>query len=454
MIAAETAAVVFLCMYLPSVLPVAAAFTGVWLLNLLAITLIAARRGSPEINCALALFVTALPVAGAVIYFFAAVGKRHCGHLNIKNPVPESDMERAALQGCGVCGAGYENAVYFKSGGDYLAALIREIETAKKRVCLEYFIISRGKIFAELFSALQQAKRNGAEIFIVMDGVGSAFRCGRKELKRLKTVAEVKIFHRLTPMPYSRLNFRDHRKIATVDGRAAFTGGVNIADEYANIQSPHGYWKDTGVAVYGAAAQIFEGLFLSVFRKKYYMDYPKGGGEMRCLPYCDCPPHNSGFCEDLYACAIANAKRCIYITTPYFCAGEKLSSALAFAAARGVDVRIIIPHLPDKKYAFELSKASAERLTKRGVKFYEYTPGFMHSKSMVCDDRLFIGSYNFDYRSMRLNYECGVALDGKVADDAERDFWECLRLSSPLCDKPSCFRRAYRFFLKLVAPLM
>ncbi|MDE7264947.1 MAG: phosphatidylserine/phosphatidylglycerophosphate/cardiolipin synthase family protein, partial [Clostridia bacterium] len=348
---------------------------------------------------------------------------------------------------------GYDNAVYFDSGNDYFAALIREIETAKKRVCLEYFIISRGKIFAELFSALQQAKRNGAEIFVIMDGVGSAFRCGRKELKRLKAIAEVKIFHRLTPMPYSRLNFRDHRKIATVDGRAAFTGGVNIADEYANIRSPHGYWKDTGVAVYGAAAQIFEGMFLSVFRKKYYMDYPKGG-EKRCLPYCDCPPHRSGFCENLYAHAIANSKRCVYITTPYFCAGEKLCSALAFAAERGVDVRVIIPHVPDKKYAFELSKASAEKLIARGVQFYEYTPGFMHSKSMVCDDSLFIGSYNFDYRSMRLNYECGVALDGKVADDAERDFWECLRLSEPLCDNPSFLRRAYRFFLKLVAPLM
>ena len=362
-------------------------------------------------------------------------------------------MERAAWEAGGGCGAGYDRAEYFAGGEQYFAALIHEIAAAKKRVYLEYFIISRGKVFAELFAALQRAHKNGAEIFIIMDGIGSAFRCGRKELKKLKSIGSVKIFHRLAPLPYSRLNFRDHRKIAAIDGKVAFTGGINIADEYANVQSPHGYWKDSGVAIYGGAAEVFEGMFLSVLRKKYYMDCPDGG-EHRCIPYTDCPPHNSGFCEDLYAYAIANAKERVHITTPYFCAGEKLSSALAFAAARGVDVRIIIPHIPDKKYAFELSKAAASSLERRGVKFYEYTPGFMHSKIMVCDNSLYVGSYNFDYRSMQLNYECGVVLEGKAAIDAERDFWECLRLSAPLCDKPSRIRKMYRFFLKLIAPLM
>ncbi len=453
MIAAETAAIIFLCLYLPSFLPVAATFVGVWLLNLAAVTAIAARRGSPEINCALALFVTALPVAGAVIYFFVAGGKRRNGMLEIKNAQTENGLERAALKSLAGCGVGYDKAVYFKSGSDYFTALFREIANAKQRVYLEYFIISRGKVFAELFSALQRAKKNGAEILIIIDGIGSAFRCGRKELKKLRSVAEVKIFHRLSPLPYSRLNFRDHRKIAAIDGKVAFTGGINIADEYANMISPHGYWKDTGVAVYGSAAAVFEGMFLSVLRKRYSMDYPEGGAH-RCLAYSDCPPHNSGFCEDLYVHAIENAKERVHITTPYFCAGEKLSSALAFAAARGVDVRIIIPHIPDKKYAFELSKSAASELEKHGVKFYEYTPGFMHSKITVCDNELYIGSYNFDYRSMQLNYECGVALAGEAAEDAERDFWECLRLSAPLHDNPSKLRRAYRFFLKLVAPLV
>ena len=145
----------------------------------------------------------------------------------------------------------------------------------------------------------------------------------------------------------------------------------------------------------------------------------------------------------------------MHIFTPYFCPSVKLASALEFAAMRGVDVRIIIPHIPDKKYAFELSKTCALPLAAKGVKFYEYTPGFMHAKSMVCDGQAFIGSYNFDFRSMRLNYECGVMFEGEICRQTESDFWDSLRLSAPLREgKLSPFRRFYRFILKLFAPLM
>lgn len=274
-------------------------------------------------------------------------------------------------------------------------------------------------------------------------------------MKKLKTVgAEVKVFHRLKPLIYSRINFRDHRKIAAIDGKVAFTGGINIADEYANIDSPHGYWKDTGVAVYGAAAEVFEGMFLSVWNKSYKTEI-SGSGKYRCLPFYDSPPHRAGFCENAYAAAINSARERVHIFTPYFCATDKTAAALEFAAMRGVDVRIIIPHIPDKKYTFELSKASALPLAAKGVRFYEYTPGFMHAKSMVCDDSAFIGTYNFDFRSMRLNYECGIMFKGEICEQVERDFWDCLRLSSPFCEgKISPFRRVLRFILKLFAPLM
>ncbi|MDE6104623.1 MAG: cardiolipin synthase, partial [Clostridia bacterium] len=143
------------------------------------------------------------------------------------------------------------------------------------------------------------------------------------------------------------------------------------------------------------------------------------------------------------------------IMTPYFCVSEKLFTALEFAARRGVDVRIILPHIPDKKYAFELSKTCAEKLIPSGVKFYEYTPGFMHAKSMICDDGAYVGSYNFDFRSMRLNCECGLFLRGEIAARIERDFWECLRVSEPMKKvKLSPFRKIIRYFLKLLAPLM
>ena len=455
LIAVEAAAIIFLCLYIPAFMPVAGAFAAVWLISLAAVIFAVGRGGSPEINCSVALFIIALPVAGALIYAFSRFRGKERGTLTITNAQPADGLESAAFECCGVSGAGYDRAVYIKNGDEFFNLLFKEIEKAKEKVYLEYFILCRGKIFSRLLSALRTAKDNGAEIKIIIDGIGSAFKSGRKELKKLKAAgAEVKIFHRLIPLLYTGLNFRDHRKIAVIDGRTAFTGGFNIADEYANVNSPFGHWKDSGVAVYGAAAEVFEGMFLSVWQGGYKTEISEGGKE-RCLPYYDSPPERAGFCENAYAAAIGAATRRVHIFTPYFCAGDKLNSALEFAAMRGVDVRIIIPHIPDKKYAFELSKAAALPLTAKGVKFYEYTPGFMHAKSMICDDTLFIGSYNFDYRSMRLNYECGIAFRGEMCEQAERDFWDCLRLSSHVFfGKQTKLKRLKRYVLKLFAPLM
>lgn len=455
LIAAETVAIIFLCLYLPAFLPAAAVFIGAWLITVIAVIAAACRGGSPEINCALILFIIALPVAGALIYALSQINKKEYGALTVTGEKPAAGLESAAYDCCGVGGTGYDKAVYFCGGEEYFTLLFKEIERANKRVYLEYFIFCRGKIFNRLITSLRTAKKNGAEIKIIMDGIGSAFKIGRRELKKLKAIgAEVKIFHRLVPLIYTRLNNRDHRKIAVIDGKVAFTGGFNIADEYANMDSPYGYWKDTGVAVYGETARVFEGMFLSVWKGEYKMQTEERG-KFRCLPFCDSPPSRAGFCENAYAAAISAAKERVHIFTPYFCASDKTAAALEFAALRGVDVRVIIPHIPDKKYALELSKASAAPLAARGVKFYEFTPGFMHAKSMICDDSLFIGSYNFDFRSMRLNYECGIMFKGAMCERAERDFWDCLRLSAPLSEgKVPRFKRIYRFILKLFAPLM
>lgn len=454
LIAAETAAIIFLCLYLPAFMSVAAAFAGVWLITTIAAVCAATSRGSAETNCAAILFIIALPVAGAVIYFITRAGKRKCCRLKVNGGVSLNGEERAAKLYCGTGGADYDKALYFKSGAEYFSTLFSEIEKAQKYVCLEYFIVCRGKIFARLVSALRVAKSRGAEIKIIVDGIGSAFKAGRREYKTLKALGEVKIFNRLSPLLGTGINNRDHRKIAVVDGKVAFTGGFNIADEYANITGPFGYWKDTGVALYGCAAKVFGGMFFAMWGDGYEMP-AETGGKYRCIPYCDSPPTRTAYCENAYLAAISAARRRVHVFTPYFCTGEKLTAALTTAAARGVDVRIIIPHIPDKKYALELSRACAAELSAHGVKFYEYTPGFMHAKSMVCDDKLYIGSYNMDIRSMRLNYECGVVLEGRVCEQAERDFWECVRLSAPFTEgKLSPPRRAVRFIIKLFAPLM
>lgn len=455
LIAAETAAIIFLCLYIPSFFPVATTILGMWLINLISALFVFSKGGLPETCGALTLLIVALPVAGAVICFLSRIGNKECGTFTMQNATPKNGLESAALSVCGVSGAGYDKAVYFKTGEEYFATLFKEIEKAEKRVYLEYFIFRRGKIFSQLIYSLNCARARGAEIKIIFDGVGSAFKMGRREMKRLKaTGAQVRVFNRLTPFLRLRLNFRDHRKIVAIDGKVVFTGGINIADEYANIDSPYGYWKDTGVAVYGAAAEVFEGMFLSVWDGSCMREIPEKG-KYRCLPFYDSPPNRSGFCENAYIAAISSAKERVHIFTPYFCAGEKLASALGFAALRGVDVRIIIPHIPDKKYAFELSKTAALPLMAKGVKFYEYTPGFMHAKSMVCDDSAYIGSYNVDFRSMRLNFECGIMFEGAVSEEIERDFWESVRLSSILkVGKVNIFRRFYRFILTIFAPLI
>ncbi len=445
-IAVQATAIIFLCFYIPSFLPSAIVYAAIWIVTAAAATALFARGGAPEAKCAWFVLITALPIAGAVIYLLATVKRKPCGLLKFKTPDGKSC--------CGACVAGYDRAEYFDCGSKFFDAVFEEISKARKSVYLEFFIISRGAVFERLTEALNSAARNGAEIKIIYDGIGSAFRIGKKQIKRLEKLgAEVKIFHRLTPFPRARLNFRDHRKIISVDGKAAFTGGINIADEYANIDSPHGYWKDSGVGVYGAAAKALEAMFLSVWFKSFETELPSGGN-FSCMPFYDSPPYRA-FCEDAYVCALNRAAERIHILTPYFCTGEKTAAALRFAALRGVDVKIIIPHIPDKKYAFEISKAYAKPLAEAGVKFYEYTPGFMHGKCLICDGDVYLGSYNFDFRSMHYNFECGIKFDGRMTGLAEKDFDACLKLSSPLDEKRiSAPRRFCRFLLKLFSPLI
>lgn len=445
MIAVESAAIIFLCLYIPSFLPSALVYAGIWLITAVTAAALFARGGAPETKCAWFVLIAALPVAGAVIYIIASAKRKPCGILKINS---------ANKDVYGMTEAGYERAEYFDCGAEFFKAAFRSISKARKSVYIEFFIIDRGRIFDGLVEALTAAAQGGAEIKIICDGIGSAFRIGRKQINRLKKLgAEVKIFHRLTPVPRSRLNFRDHRKIIAVDGKAAFTGGVNVADEYANIGSPHGYWKDCGVAVYGEAAKVFEGMFLSIWYGEYEVTVGTDG-KYRCTPFYDSPPCRA-FCEDAYVCALNRAEKRVHILTPYFCVSEKMQAALKFTAARGVDVKIIIPHIPDKKYAFEISKAYAKPLMAAGVKFYEFTPGFMHAKCLICDNEAYLGSYNFDFRSMHYNFECGIKFGGEIAGLAENDFQTCLKLSAPhKARKLNAARRFYSFLLKLFSPLI
>lgn len=456
LIAAQVAAIIFLCLYIPSFLPLAAVSAIVWALSAISAAVLFTRNGAPEVKCVWFVIITALPVAGALIYLLASVKSKPYGILTVSD-AESTGTARAANILSGTADVGYESAEYFPTGADFFKSAFSAISDAKKSVYIEFFIIGRGRIMTEFTEAMKKALKNGAQVKILLDGVGSAFKLGKRDLKRLKKAgAEVKIFHKLLPLAHSKINLRDHRKIITVDGKIAFTGGINLADEYANLTSPYGYWKDTGVVIRGSAAKIFEGMFLSMWFGKYEMKSPKAAvnEKFHCLPFYDSPPKRA-FCEDAFVSEICRTQTRVHIMTPYFCLSDKMLSALTFTARRGVDVKVIIPHVPDKKYAFAVSKAFAHLAAHSGVKVYEYTPGFMHAKAVICDDNVFLGSYNFDFRSTHFNYECGVIFGKEICETVEKDFAECLALSKETAlgknaDKKSLKRFLLRFFSPLI----
>lgn len=453
LIAAQVAAIVFFCLCLPAVLPAMLVLAAEWLLTVLTAVLLLTRDGGAEAKCAWFALIAALPVAGAVLYLLCALKKEERGILEVTGANPSAPLARAANLQCGSCEAGYERAIYFKDGSEFFQTVLQEIGNAKNRIFLEFYILAKGKVFDSTLEALKNAAARGVKIRILIDGLGSAFKAGKREIKALKSIAEVQVFHPLLPLPLSRQNLRDHRKIVTVDGQIAFTGGFNLSDEYARLTRPYGDWKDSGIAVYGNAAKIFEGMFLAMWEGEYRMSAP-GRGQYNCIPFYDSPPRRS-FYEDAVAYAVDCARERIHAFTPYFCIPERLAASLAFAARRGVDVKIILPHIPDKRSVFAISKACAATLTDGGVQFFEYTPGFMHAKCLICDNSVFLGSYNLDFRSMHYNYECGVLFYGELAEEAERDFCDCLALSQPLnAGNPTPVKKFIRFFSRLFAPLV
>lgn len=447
-IAAIFTAIIFLCLYLHSLLPAALGAAASYALSLTSALFLFCRDGRNDYKCAWLAVIAALPIVGAILYAFSCTGSSK--NPNAPSPVPSS----------------YSDCAYFKDGAYYLAELRNRISLATEKVYLEYYIISKGHIWGLLCKELEKALKRGVRVKIIYDGFGSSLRAPKSDFKKLrKAGAEIKVFNKLRPFPVSRLNYRNHRKIGLIDGKTVFLGGVNIADEYANVSSPHGYWKDGGIALCGGIAVEYEKIFLKDFYGESRLPLSvaenaqttAGGGTEETSPVLavtDSPENANGYCEELITAKIYSARERVCIFTPYLCVGEKLKDALVYAAGRGVSVQIIIPEIPDKRVTFEISLSFASELTERGIAVYRFNPGFMHAKCVVCDNEVLLGSYNFDYRSMRLNHECAVWAGGKLAQCAHADFKESLILCTQVGGEISTFRRVARGALKLFSPLV
>ncbi|MBR4880580.1 MAG: cardiolipin synthase, partial [Clostridia bacterium] len=262
---------------------------------------------------------------------------------------------------------------------------------------------------------------------------------------------------------------RDHRKITVIDGKTAFTGGINLADEYINEKERYGYWLDSAALVKGEAVNSFTVIFLELWNgsnrckedfSPYLRETPKGTyTDGYIIPYADAPTDDENVCEHVYMQIINNAKNYIYVETPYFIVDDSMLSAFILAAKSGVDVRIMTPGIPDKKLVHMTTRSYYEALIKAGVRVYEYTPGFVHSKIMVSDDdTATVGTANFDFRSLYLHYECGeLIFNSSAIEDIKQDFLRTLPLCREITEKDTkrnIFVRLGQSILRIIAPLL
>ncbi len=277
-----------------------------------------------------------------------------------------------------------------------------------------------------------------------------------------------KAFSPIMPFLSTYYNYRDHRKILVIDGKTAFNGGVNFADEYINRKERFGHWKDAAVMIKGDAVRSFTLMFLQMWNiseKKPEWDKwlepvePIGKFDGYVLPYADCPLDDEKVGENVYMDILNRATSYVHIMTPYLILDGELENSLKFAAERGIDVRIILPGIPDKKAAYSLAKTHYKSLVRAGVKIYEYTPGFVHSKIFVCDDeKAVVGTINLDYRSLYHHFECATYMyKTECIESIEEDFQEtlkkCRQVTPETIKKEKLYYKIVGQFLKLIAPL-
>ncbi|WP_446897810.1 cardiolipin synthase [Clostridium sp. LBM24168] len=358
---------------------------------------------------------------------------------------------------------------YFPSGELMYERLIKELKSAKKFILIEYFIISKGIMWEKIFEILKEKSRNGVEVRILVDYIGSLFVLPSNFRKILKeNNIKFKIFNPMKLILNFMLNYRDHRKLVIVDGKVAFTGGINIGDEYINVYKKYGYWKDSAVCVEGEAVYSFTVMFLKMWQSitkekedikkyKFYQETKKTDGIV--IPYASGPEKPDSTAEDVYLNIINSAKNYVYITTPYLIVGYEMILSLSLAAKRGVDVKIITPYIPDKKIIHILTRSHYDKLLDSGVEIYEYTPGFIHSKNFVSDDECaVVGTINMDYRSLFLHFECATYMYNIPAvNEIYKDFLRTKAVSKKVekevWEKRNFLKKIVESILRLFAPL-
>lgn len=364
---------------------------------------------------------------------------------------------------------------YYPIGEKMYADMLEEIKKAKHFIFLEYFIISEGMMWNNIAKLLIEKAQSGVEVKIIYDDMGCVALLPPKYYRQLEKISpniKCLAFNPVIPVLSMVMNNRDHRKIMVIDGHTAFNGGINLADEYINETHPYGHWKDTGVKLCGKAAVNFTEMFLELWHtfrdiddepdlqkylpEKYGQDQDNDGFVQ---PFYDTPLDSEALSENIYIDIVNQAEKYVYIFTPYLILDDSMKSALCLAAKRGVDVRIVTPGIPDKKPIFRLTRANYKPLLNSGVRIFEYSPGFIHAKSFVCDDKIgIVGTINLDYRSLFLHFECGTFMYGcKAVSDLLSDHIDTMEKCREItADNIKQYYKGRMFdaLMRIIAPLL
>ena len=462
------------------------------ILSLVAILFVIKSDMNPSYKIGWILLIAVLPILGGLMYvifgnkrptkymreMLRAQLEKSAEYLGTQESITgELDGGAAGLFKYLEGSAGYPTAKnttvrYYRVGEEMYADLLPELEKAEKFIFLEYFIIRPGEMWDGVLEILKRKAAAGVDVRIIYDDMGCidilpANYNATLEGWGIRTMA----FNRFVPAVSLVMNNRDHRKITVIDGKVGFTGGINISDEYINVKERFGHWKDTGLMLKGPGVFNLTLMFLEMwnaFNKDgdgYAEFIPDSFEECGSaddgyvLSFSDSPLDNESVGESVYTDMLYQAKDYIYITTPYLAIDSELQTALCMAAKRGVDVRMITPGIPDKKLVYRLTRSYYPTLLRAGVKIYEYTPGFIHAKSFVCDDKLcVVGTINMDYRSLYLHFECGTLMynnpEIKQVKKDDLDTMEKCRKVELSDMKTNFLGELFDSFLRSVAPLL
>lgn len=446
---------------------------------------------NPDYKIPWILIVILLPIVGMMLYFifnerklpkrFLKKYHKHYNSLVVDDKRNHQELREQdklissyALELCKISKSHlYKNTTltYFNEGIKMYQSILKDLESASKFIFLEYFIIEEGEFWNSILNILKEKAKEGIEVKIVYDDIGCMNTLKGNYYKSLRKYhIDCVLFSKLKASADGEFNNRSHRKMLIIDGKIAYTGGVNIADEYINKVEKYGHWKDTGIKLVGDSVKEFTRLFLVDYyiniRKdvnldysKYYIDYSKSNDSF-IIPFGDGP--NPIYSENVGKNVIINilnqAKDYVYITTPYLITDNEVIKTIKNTALRGIDVRIITPHIPDKKMVFELTRSNYDILMNSGVNIYEYEPGFIHAKSYISDDIIgMIGTINLDYRSLTHHFENGVWIyNDKIIKEMKLDFIDTVNKSILINENPiktSKFRKLLRSILKIFSPM-